>query len=155
MKIRKSTSKDLNELVKLYWEHIKYAKKTFRYLRRVIGSNLTNNVIRKCLRSYISHPKDSIVLVSEDKKINGFVSATIDSKKRINKKKFVEIIDIYVHTRRKGIGQMLLNETIKWAKKKGAMFIVWEYESNNKLADKFLNKNRFETYRLTKIKKLR
>ncbi len=155
MKIRKATLKDLDAIANLYLELIKFSKKVSKYLGST-GRVINKRVIKKAIKSYLKHPEDSIVLVAEkNRRIVGFIQATIKPTYRINKKKVAEIIDAYVLEKRKGIGSKLLKEVMGWAKKRNVEFVLWEVLSKNKIGIKFLAKHKFKEFRIKMLKELK
>lgn len=152
MKIRKAALKDLDAIASLYLELVKFSKKVSKYIDST--GIINKKTIKRTIKSYLRSPKYSIVLVAErDKKIIGFVQATIPTY-RINKEKVAEVIGIYVSEKRKGIGKMLLQKVTEWAKERNAKFILWEPFSKNKIATNFLIKNKFKEFKVKMLKEL-
>lgn len=157
MKIRKIEKSDLEQLTELYDKFLKYLGKFGRFVKDKNSKRDDKIKIKNALRKRIPPKKDNLFLVAEENKtLLGFIEARIMPKKESKTQKtVVEMIDIYVAKKRKGVGKKLFNEVEKWAKLRNANFISWEFLHGNKKAEKFCIKNKFKHFRVEMLKKLK
>jgi len=155
MNIRKATISDLEFLIRLYSELINYnlqfAKFVYKQKPKINKSELKKSI------KQMMNSKNKVLLIAEgNKKLLGFAQAEIMSNKESRtKNKVVEIIDMYVHSKKKGTGKILLNEIEKWARTKKANYILWEFISGNNIAENFCTKNKFKHFKTKMLKKLK
>jgi len=156
MKIRKIKIDDINYITKLYLELLNHNLRFVKYLENK-KNKINKNELKESLKKRINQTKNKVFLVAEKgDKIYGFVQAEIMSnKKSRTKNKVVEIIDIYVHSKKKGTGKMLLSEIEKWARTKKANYILWEFMSGNNIAENFCIKNKFKHFKTKMLKKIK
>lgn len=138
MKIRKAKIKDIPKITKLWknlmdlhTEKFGYDHEMFRLRKNNVA--LYRKFIKKCIRA-----KNTLVLVVEaDNKIVGYINTTIKSLPQIyvhNKEAYVLGLFISQEYRKKGLGKKLLEETEKWAKRKGVFAISLRVVTENKPA---------------------
>lgn len=156
MKIRKAMKEDLDEIVELYVKFFNYMSKFAKFVKDKKDS-VNKNRLKNFLAKRIKLSDKKIFLVAEENnKILGFIeSEIINSRESRTDKRVVEVVDIYVDKKRKGVGNKLLKEIEKWAKSKNTKFILWEYLSGNKVAENFCIKNRFKHFKIKMLKKLK
>ena len=154
MKIRKARKEDLDQIIALYVTYLKNQRKFSKWLgnskKKIDAKELTFSIER------LISKKGLLFLVAErENKIQGFISAEIlSTKESRTDKKVVEIVDIYSHIKRRGIGKLLLKEVEKWAKINNVNYILWELMTENKNAEEFCIKNSFKDFKTKMLKKV-
>jgi GNAT superfamily N-acetyltransferase len=144
MKIRKARLKDIPEVTKL-WRKLCEYEDSFKSIREftplVKGANkVFQDDITKKIRS-----KNVIVLVAvEDDKVVGYTYTFIKEGDTLYKSdvNLAEISDIYVKEgyRGRGISSQLMEETMKWLKKKGVKYVEVFAVAPNKTAGNIYKK---------------
>lgn len=157
MIIRKAEEKDLAQIVNLYDKFLKYMCKFGKFVKDKNFHIDSKIEIKNALTRRIKSSAKKIFLVAEEKdKILGFIEAEIMSQRDSKtKRKVIEIVDIYVKNKRKGVGNKLFKEIEKWSKLEEANFIQWEFLHGNKSAENFCIKNKFKYFRVKMLKRLK
>ncbi len=157
MKIRKVNQKDLENLVQLYDGFLDYLWQFAKFVKDKNSKRDDKTKIQNALKKRINNKNKNIFLVAEESgKLLGFAEARImPTKESKTKKIVVEMVDIYVAPKIKGVGKKLFREVEKWAKLKKAKFISWEFLHGNKRAERFCIKNKFKHFRVEMLKKLK
>lgn len=154
IKIRNAEKEDLSQIIALYVPYLKYQ----RIFSKGLGNSKKDidiNELSLGIKKLISKKEFLFLIAEKDNKILGFVSAEIlPSNESRTDKKLVEIVDIYSHIKRRGIGRLLLKEVEKWAKINNADYIIWEFMTENKNAGKFCVKNGFKDFKTKMLKKV-
>ncbi|MDP3027877.1 MAG: GNAT family N-acetyltransferase [Nanoarchaeota archaeon] len=154
MKIRNARKEDLAQIIALYVPYLRHQRKFSKWLgnskKKIDIGELTLGIER------LISKKGFLFLVAERKnKIQGFVYVEIlSAKESRTDKKVAEIVDIYSHIKRKGIGKLLFKEVEKWAKTNNIYYILWEFMTENKNAEKFCIKNGFRDFKTKMLKKV-
>ncbi len=148
IKVRKITSVDLTDLVKI-------SRQTFTETFEEVNSEedmqkyLSKNLSEEQLQSELDNPESEFYFAENKDEILGYLKLNSGNSQTENKNEnSIEIERIYVLKEflRMKIGQLLLDHSIQIAKEKNAEFIwlgVWEH---NERALKFYGKNGFEVY---------
>ena len=148
IKVRKITSVDLTDLVKI-------SRQTFTETFEEVNSEedmqkyLSENLSEEQLQSELDNPESEFYFAENKDEILGYLKLNSGNSQTENKtENSIEIERIYVLKEflRMKIGQLLLDHFIQIAKEKKAEFIwlgVWEH---NERALKFYGKNGFEVY---------
>lgn len=148
IKVRKITSVDLTDLVKI-------SRQTFTETFEEVNSEedmqkyLSENLSEEQLQSELDNPESEFYFAENKDEILGYLKLNSGNSQTENKtENSIEIERIYVLKEflRMKIGQLLLDHSIQIAKEKNAEFIwlgVWEH---NERALKFYGKNGFEVY---------
>ncbi len=153
MEIRKAKKENVEELLNLYLELIKHNLKFAKFVGNK-NSQINKKELKNSIKKLISKKK-SLLLIASDKYLLGFIYGKImSSKESRTDKKVAEVVDIYIHSKRKGIGKKLLKEFEKWARKEGAKFILWEFIAGNQIATDFCLKNKFKHFKVKMLKKI-
>ena len=154
MIIRKATKKDLKQIIPLYISYLKSQRKFAKWLGNA-KSKIDNIEIKKGIEKSINENSHLFLVAEYNGKIIGFANTEImPHRESKTDKKVIEIVDIYSHSKRKGIGKMLLKEIEKWAKLEKADYILWEFITENKIAENFCRKNKFRDFKTKMLKKL-
>ena len=148
IKVRKITSVDLTDLVKI-------SRQTFTETFEEVNSEedmqkyLSEKLSEEQLQSELDNPESEFYFAENKDEILGYLKLNSGNSQTENKtENSIEIERIYVLKKflRMKIGQLLLDHSIQIAKEKNAEFIwlgVWEH---NERALKFYGKNGFEVY---------
>ena len=148
IKVRKITSVDLTDLVKI-------SRQTFTETFEEVNSEedmqkyLSENLSEEQLQSELDNPESEFYFAENKDEILGYLKLNSGNSQTENKNEnSIEIERIYVLKEflRMKIGQLLLDHSIQIAKEKNAEFIwlgVWEH---NERALKFYGKSGFEVY---------
>lgn len=157
MKIRKAKKKDLEEIVKLYIKFFKYMSRFAKFVKEKKENSVNKTELRNFLAKRIKPSNKGLFLVAEENgKLLGFIASEImSSRESRTDKKVLEVVDIYVDNKRKGVGKKLLEEIEIWAKLNKIRFIQWEYLYGNDVAENFCVKNKFRHFKVKMLKKLR
>jgi ribosomal protein S18 acetylase RimI-like enzyme len=150
--IRKATPKDFAQLNQIKQEFFLWECKLDKrcnpaYAKKGLGSRLAQNLKQTNTVFFIALNKGEII---------GYVGAEI--KKNPVYIKFKErghLFNIYVRPayQGRGIGKKLINETMKWFKKKGLHDLMILVHDHNKKAHRIYNKNGFDDY-IIELKKI-
>lgn len=157
MKIRKAKRQDINEIVELYIKFFKYMRKFAKFVKNKKENSVNKEELKKFLAKRIKPSNKELFLVAEEnKKLLGFIASEImSSRESRTDKKVLEVVDVYVDNKRKGVGKKLFIEVEKWARLNNIRFIQWEYLYGNKTADSFCVKNKFKHFKVKMLKKLK
>ena len=148
IKVRKITSVDLTDLVKI-------SRQTFTETFEEVNSEedmqkyLSEKLSEEQLQSELDNPESEFYFAENKDEILGYLKLNSGNSQTENKtENSIEIERIYVLKEflRMKIGQLLLDHSIQTAKEKNAEFIwlgVWQH---NGRALKFYGKNGFEVY---------
>jgi ribosomal protein S18 acetylase RimI-like enzyme len=159
MKIRKATTKDLEQIKTVFLDYEKasmgYLPRKYRLLRN--KTKPIDKNIRKALLKDI-HAKEAIFLVAEEhKRVVGYIFGHIrdDRHPLWNPPKTGELTDIAVLSTHRGfgIGSKLWHELLKWFKKEKCTFITLSVNVNNN-AQEIYKKWGFDKFYLRMIKKM-
>ena len=142
---RVATQKDLDYLVELEGKEIKTHETIDKFY--ALNSNFQNSV-KEYYKKSIESKESLFFLACADDKIIGFTFCRLEDWVPIFRYKLhLNIIDVYVEPsfRRIGVAQRMFAEIKRFAKKKGADFIVLSVDSENSAAKKLYAKNGFVT----------
>src|SRR3989344_8624076 len=156
IKIRKAERNDLDSLIILYLELLKYVNQFAKHFSRK-NSFFDKEEIKKAIKNRVVPSEKNIFLVAEENKnLLGFVQAEImSSRESKTDKRVVEVVDIYTKTHKRGTGKKLLEEIERWARKRKAKFILWEFLYGNNLAENFCVRNKFKHFKTKMLKELK
>lgn len=154
MKIRKATKKDLKQIITSYIYYLISQRRFAKWLGNS-KNKIDNEEVKMEIEKSIGKKGHIFWVAEKNDKIQGFVHAEILSHRESKTdKKVIEIVDIYSHIKRKGIGKLLLKEIEKWAKLKKANYILWEFMTDNKDAENFCRKNKFKDFKTKMLKRV-
>ncbi|MFH1978938.1 MAG: GNAT family N-acetyltransferase [Patescibacteria group bacterium] len=153
MKIRKANQKDLDDLLELAKLQVDYHHKIDNYYKPFSKYRGIKKYHEQQLKD-----RDVRLLVAEDEngKLIGFVDGSITTKPDINFKKIGEIDTIFIKEdhRKKGIGNKLIKELLKWFKEKNIKHVEADVDMRNENGVKAWGKFGFSGYRMKLRKKL-
>jgi len=154
MIIRKAKKEDLKQIVPLYIDYLKSQRRFAKWLGNS-KSKINANEIKRGIKTSINKKNHLFLVAEENSKILGFVHAEIMSHRESTDKKVIEIVDIYSQIKQKGIGKKLLRKIEKWANANKSDYILWEFITENKIAENFCRKNKFRDFKTKMLKKLK
>ncbi len=144
--LRLATEKDLAQLVPLMLR-LKRLNEEFDPLLKVRAD--AEERIREILKADLHQPKSVLLaaeaLSGEPGKLVGIVRATVRERPFYAPDTEGVIQDIYLMPlyRRHGVGEYLLQETVKHLKERGAALVTAEFPTQNEIASRFYAKRGF------------
>lgn len=148
--IRKASSKDAPKIKELYLQLMLRFEKMEPYFYaqdRNYWKTKANSRIREFMRK-----KDVLFLaLEENKEMIGFTHLVIEKREQIFKLKKMGYIDaVYVKPefRKKGYGKLLLQEAVKWFKKKGMNSYMIITSAKDKSANNYWKKRGFKEWEI-------
>ncbi|ENN96427.1 protease synthase and sporulation negative regulator Pai1 [Methanocaldococcus villosus KIN24-T80] len=136
-KIRNVTESDLESFLSLYYKAYKGFKKYYYK---------TERWAKWYFKWLMKRDKDGFFIIEYKNKPIGFIACDCNWESKIEKKKVAEIHEIFVDPdfRGRGIGTMLINKAIEYAKKRGRDVIELWAGVENEQAKKFYKHLGFE-----------
>ncbi len=151
MKIRKATTRDLNSILELSNEMMKFHSNLDDYYEIYSKYEDHKEYYKEQLKK-----KDTLYVVAEDdtKNIVGFASCYIISIPKTKAPKIGVLVTNFVRKQFRGhrAGTSMLNFRIDWLKKQKVKFLEMNVDARNKSALKLWRKNGFVDYQI-KLKK--
>ena len=147
IKITKATSEDMIGMIEMIKQICDYHCNFDRYYKPFVKYN---NLEKEVLRS-LKDKNTIFLLAKSDKKIIGYCEGGITSAPSYaspTKIGYIYTLIVNDKHRGKGIGKKLLDELMKWFKKKNIKNIELEADARNKIGIDFWQNNNFFTYRL-------
>lgn len=156
MKIRKAKKEDIPAVVELGHELLKHHHRYREYYEPVSNSKEREKAQRKYYEKMLK-ARNSLFLVAEDVgEVVGYSITKIEKNPPVLKEKlygnFGEIYIDYDY-RGKELGTMLVEESMRWLKKKKINRVIVDYDAKNKWAENLYRKagftpfqNKYEVY---------
>lgn len=147
MKLRKAVLSDITEITELWKDMMDFHQ----------GQDGYYTLDENAKRSYQKYVEENIrnkskylkVCLDDKNELIGYLFADIYEYPPIYPvKKYIEINEMVVRKdqRRKGIGKIMLQDVLDWAKEKGITRVECKVATLNPISQGFWNKNRFRAY---------
>ncbi len=143
MEIRKARSGDLEAVVGLWTEMMRFHAEQDRYFEVCVGAE---EKFREFAKNNLSEPEKIFLVAEENGKIDGYILGEILTYPPVYESKpYGNVLDIIVKGtgRRKGVGQQLLEATCKGFAARGIEEVECQVSSANPVSNKFWQKMGF------------
>jgi len=146
MIIRKAKHGDVDAICELWCEFMDFHEKHEPFYKRAKnGAKIFHKFIKEKIRS-----RNALVLVAvQDKEVCAYLLASIDKRSPVfEMRRIGAIYDLAVTEsyRRKGIGERLYKESIRWFRKRKIDRVELTVATSNPLSTKFWKKHGFKPY---------
>lgn len=152
MKLRKAEMSDLREITEIWKEMMDLHQEQDRYF-------ILDQEAKKAYQKYAeenirSEGKFLKVCLNDENEIIGYIFAdTFEYPPIYPVKRYIEIHEMVVRKdqRRKGIGKIMLQDVLHWAKEKGITRVECKVATANPISQGFWSKNGFRAYIESKV----
>lgn len=156
MEVRKAKKEDIPTIIDLGHELLKHHHRYRRYYEPLSDSKEREKA-QKTYYEKMLKARNSLFLVVEDAcEVVGYSISKIEKNPPVLKEKsYGSLGEIYIDYdyRGKGLGTMLVRESMKWLKKRGIKRVIVDYDAKNKWAENLYRKagfrpfqNKYEVY---------